>query len=63
MHGMTDKADAPPLATLRIEVYRVNRETGEKAVIKPARVIEAGEVLMTSEYPPCSCYRCKEKRR
>ena len=63
MHGMADETDAPPLATLRIEVYRVNRETGEKTVIKPARVIEAGEVLMTSEYPPCSCYRCRAKNR
>ncbi|ALO94130.1 hypothetical protein SHL15_2997 [Streptomyces hygroscopicus subsp. limoneus] len=59
---MADKA-APPLATLRIGVYRVNRETGEKTVIKPDRVIEAGEVLMTSEYPPCQCFLCQAKNR
>ena len=60
---MADETGAPPLATLRIGVYRVNKETGEKTVIKPDRVIEAGEVLMTSEYPPCQCYLCQAKNR
>ncbi len=50
------------LPYMTIEVYRLNPETGEKTVIKPARTVEAGEVLMTSEYPPCSCYRCRSKR-
>lgn len=59
---MADSDASPPLATLRIGVYRVNRETGEKTVIKPERVIEAGEVLMTSEYPPCQCHLCRSKR-
>jgi hypothetical protein len=65
MRGMTDETadetDAPPLGTLTIGVYRVNRETGEKAVIKPSREVKAGLPLLTSVWPPCLCYRCAKR--
>lgn len=67
MRGMAeetaDETGAPPLATLRIGVYRVNGETGEKAVIKPSQVVKAGQPLLTSAWPPCLCPRCRNKRR
>lgn len=49
-------------ATLTIGVYRVNRETGERTVIKPTQVVGAGSPLMTSEFPPCSCFLCTRAR-
>ena len=60
---MADETAVTGLPYMTIEVYRLNPATGEKTVIKPARVIEAGEVLMTGEFPPCSCYRCRAKNR
>lgn len=57
-----DETGAPPLATLRIGVYRVNGETGEETWVKPPRVVEAGAPLLTSVWPPCCCYRCRSKR-
>ena len=59
---MADETAVTGLPYMTIEVYRLNRETGEKTVIKPTQVVEAGEVLMSSEFPPCSCYRCRDRR-
>lgn len=60
---MAEETAVSGLPHMTIEVYRLNVETGERTVIKPLRVVEAGEVLMTSEYPPCSCPRCRDRRR
>lgn len=54
---------APPLATLRIGVYRVNAETGEKTVIKPTQLVGAGLPLATSAFPPCQCPKHRERNR
>ena len=59
---MAEETAVSGLPHMTIEVYRLNAETGERTVVKPLRVVEAGEVLMTSEFPPCSCFQCRKKR-
>ena len=59
---MADEAAVDGLPYMTLAVYRLNPETGEKTVIKPVRTVVAGEVLMTSEFPPCSCFQCRKKR-
>jgi hypothetical protein len=60
---MAEETAVAGLPYMTISVYRVNSETGERTVLRKQQVVEAGEVLMSSEYPPCSCYLCKDKRR
>lgn len=47
---------------MTIAVYRV-RPDGRRVVVKPKRETQGGEPLMTGNWPPCSCPRCRKAKR
>ncbi|SCK29880.1 hypothetical protein YUYDRAFT_03344 [Streptomyces sp. ScaeMP-e48] len=40
-------------------VYRINTATGEREVLRETVAVKPGAPLMTGEFPPCQCPKCK----
>lgn len=51
-----------PITGMTLGVYRVNRDTGEKAWLKPVTPVTPGAPLFGG-FPLCECLLCRNGRR
>lgn len=51
------------MADMTIAVYKINRATGERTVIRPRRTVKPREFPeLSSEWPKCTCLLCHNSR-